>query len=294
VNTPEDTPIDITLSGSDADGDALTYTLVGMPAHGSVTLVDNVVTYAPDIDFFGEDTFTFTVSDGEFTSEAATVAITVIPVNDAPVADDQQVSTPEETPVDITLTGSDIEDDALTFALLELPAHGTVNLSGNVVTYTPDENYFGADLFTFTVSDGELTSDEGIVSIDVVEEEDDNSGGDGNGGGDSDDGGSGSDDSIVVFELITPNQDGRNDFLFIQNVEKTQRNSLKIYNRWGVSVYEGENYNNQNRIFDGRSRNKTSLNASDYLPSGVYFYVFEYEMNQQTKVIRGFLYLGSK
>jgi gliding motility-associated-like protein len=165
-------------------------------------------------------------------------------------------------------------------------------MAGDVVTYTPSENYFGDDLFTFTVSDGALTSDEAIVSIQVIEDEDDNSGG-GNDGGDSGDGDS-DDDSIIVFELITPNQDGRNDFLFIQNVGKTNWNSLKIYNRWGVSVYEGENYNNQNRVFDGRSRNRTSLNASDYLPSGVYFYVFDYEMNQQRKVIRGYLYLGSK
>ncbi|MDC6354736.1 MULTISPECIES: gliding motility-associated C-terminal domain-containing protein [unclassified Robiginitalea] len=99
---------------------------------------------------------------------------------------------------------------------------------------------------------------------------------------------------IIVFQLVTPNGDGQNDFLFIENVELARNNTLKIFNRWGVSVYEGINYNNQNNVFDGRSKGRSTVNTEEYLPSGVYFYIFEYELNQRRITDSGYLYVGNK
>ncbi len=101
------------------------------------------------------------------------------------------------------------------------------------------------------------------------------------------------DDAIIVFELITPNGDLKNDFLFIEGVENAKNNTLRIFNRWGVAVYEGENYNNVNNTFDGRSKGRSTLKADDYLPAGVYFYIFDYENdNQESITDSGYIYIS--
>ena len=97
---------------------------------------------------------------------------------------------------------------------------------------------------------------------------------------------------IEVNQLVTPNGDGKNDFLFIRNVDRTLTNQLRIYNRWGVSVYVGADYNNQNNVFDGRSRARSTLSVDDYLPSGVYYYIFDYQTEQEKVTDSGYLYIS--
>ena len=84
------------------------------------------------------------------------------------------------------------------------------------------------------------------------------------------------DESIEVNQMLTPNGDGMNDFLFIRGLDKVQRSTLRIFNRWGIAVYEGEDYNNQNNVFDGRSKGRSTISSGEYLPSGIYFYIFDY------------------
>ena len=81
---------------------------------------------------------------------------------------------------------------------------------------------------------------------------------------------------VEVNQLVTPNGDGKNDFLFIEGLEIVNSSKLQIFNRWGVKVYDGTNYNNVNNVFDGRSRGRSTLSVEDYLPSGIYFYIFDY------------------
>ncbi|MFZ3151909.1 MAG: Ig-like domain-containing protein [Anaerolineaceae bacterium] len=89
-------------------------------------------------------------------------------IDSAPVADDQTLSTPEDTPLPGTLTATDADNDPLTFALDTAPAHGAVVVSADgTFTYTPAANYNGADNFTFTASDPYDGSDIGLVSITV-------------------------------------------------------------------------------------------------------------------------------
>ena len=168
VTGNEDSPQTITLAGSDPEGDALTYALATNPSNGTSTLSGNVVTYTPSTNYNGSDNFTFTVSDGELTSSAATVTITITPVNDVPTASAQSASGNEDDAQTITLAGNDVDGDALTYALATNPSNGTAALSGNVVTYTPNTNYNGSDSFTFTVSDAEYTSSAATVSITVA------------------------------------------------------------------------------------------------------------------------------
>jgi hypothetical protein len=129
---------------------------------------DTEINYMPNSNYHGADSFTFTVSDGELTSSAATVNISITAVNDAPTGTVQSVTGNEDAAQTITLAGSDADGDALTYALATNPSNGTSTLSGNVVTYTPNTNYNGSDSFTFTASDGEYTSDPATVNITVT------------------------------------------------------------------------------------------------------------------------------
>ncbi len=116
VITNEDTAKAITLSGADVDGNPLTYTVLSAPAHGVLSGTAPTLTYTPAADYNGADSFTFKVNDGALDSAPATVSITVSPVNDAPLANPQSLATDEDTPLAVTLTGSDIDSGGLTFA----------------------------------------------------------------------------------------------------------------------------------------------------------------------------------
>ena len=110
VTTHEDTSKLITLTASDIEGDTLDYSIVSDPTHGNLSRVNsttNNVIYTPTADYTGSDEFTFIASDGEYDSETATVSITVNSVNDPPEAHNSSVITDEDTPVAITLSGSD-------------------------------------------------------------------------------------------------------------------------------------------------------------------------------------------
>ena len=163
----EDTSKQITLVATDPDSTTLTYAIATPPANGTATISGKIVTYKPNANFNGTDSFTFTVSDGTATSTPATVSLTITAVNDAPTASAQTVSTEKNKPVTITIGGTDPEGSPLTYALGTRPLKGSVVLTGNVVTYTPTTNYMGSDSFTFTVKDGLLTSPAATVSLTV-------------------------------------------------------------------------------------------------------------------------------
>jgi VCBS repeat-containing protein len=169
ATTNEDTAVDVDVlaNDTDADGDVLTITSFGQGTKGTVTLVAGKLRYDPNDDVNGTDAFTYTISDGSET-DTATVTVTVLPVNDAPVAQSQTVSTPEDTPKAITLGVTDVDGPAPTFAIVSGPAHGTLSGTGATRTYTPVENYTGPDSFTFRANDGSLDSNVATVSITVT------------------------------------------------------------------------------------------------------------------------------
>ena len=254
----EDSNISIDLSGSDIDGDALTFSLGSGASNGSVDVSGSTATYTPNSDFNGSDSFTFVASDGELSSEA-TVDVTVNPVNDAPtfitssldsidedvayqfildvndidnsadelnvsissgpswlsisglnlsgtpsgsdvgtssvllnltdgdiitsssfeltvnavndppVAEDQSVTLNEDDLATIYVYGDDEDSEGLTFTITSNPEHGSLDSQREFATYvySPDNNYNGSDSFSFTVSDGEFSS-EGTVSLEIV------------------------------------------------------------------------------------------------------------------------------
>ncbi|MDQ0966461.1 putative repeat protein (TIGR01451 family)/gliding motility-associated-like protein [Flavobacterium sp. W4I14] len=156
ITTPEDTPINGTITATDADGDPLTFTVSTPPAHGTVVVnADGTYTYTPATNYNGTDTFTVTVSDGKGGTTTVAVPITVSPVNNAPVATSSAITTPQNTAANGTITASDIDGDPLNFTVSTPPAHGTVVVNADgTYTYTPTAGYVGNDTFTITVSDG--------------------------------------------------------------------------------------------------------------------------------------------
>jgi hypothetical protein len=124
--TSEDMPVAISLAANDPDGDALSYAIVGTPAHGTLAGAAPALVYTPAGDFYGTDAFTFKASDGQSDSNLATVSITVTPVNDPPLAAAQALSVAEDTPLGIVLLASDVDGDALLYTIVTPPVHGTL------------------------------------------------------------------------------------------------------------------------------------------------------------------------
>ena len=149
---------------TDAESDPLTAALVSDVSNGMLTLnSDGSFTYTPDLNFNGADSFTYMANDGTADSNIATVSITIEPINDAPVANNDNITTQEDTAVAVTLTASDVDGDALTYSVVSGPSNGS--LSGTVpnLTYTPNPNFNGADSFTYMANDG--TADSGVATV---------------------------------------------------------------------------------------------------------------------------------
>ena len=153
VSTNEDTAQSISLTATDANPQTLTFSVVGNPANGTLNGSGANRTYTPNLNFNGTDSFTFRANDGTVNGNIATVTITVNPVNDAPVANAQSLNVPEDTALPITLTGSDAENNPLTFSLVTAVANGTLAGSGANRIYTPNPNFHGTDSFTFRAND---------------------------------------------------------------------------------------------------------------------------------------------
>ena len=155
---------------TDVDFSGATAVLVSGPAHGTLTLeADGELTYIPDANFSGTDTFTYLLTDGQLQSAPATVTINVAGTNDAPSADAAGFSTDEDTVLNEALSGSDIEGSALTYSLVSGPSNGGLTLnSDGTFSYSPNSNFNGTDSFTFVTNDGELDSAIATVSLNIA------------------------------------------------------------------------------------------------------------------------------
>ncbi|MRX40450.1 T9SS type B sorting domain-containing protein, partial [Flavobacterium sp. LC2016-23] len=107
-------------------------------------------------------------------------------------------------------------------------------------------------------------------------------------------------ESIVIHNAFTPNGDGKNDFFQIDHIDEVTcypKNTVEIYNRWGILVFDTINYNNTTNAFDGTSRGRTTIKQSEGLPTGTYFYIINYETLDGKNIVQnhkesGYLYLS--
>lgn len=165
VTTDEDTAAAVALAGEDADGDDLTFAVVDGPAHGSLTGDGASLTYTPAGNWSGTDTFTYTVSDGALTSDAATVTVVVRPVNDAPTATISGPATlAEGTTGSLAVSAVDVDGDALIYSWTT--SGGTIlpNGAGTGATLNAGDGPATRHV-TVTVSDGTASAS---VATDVA------------------------------------------------------------------------------------------------------------------------------
>jgi len=171
---PELVEFSFTATATDADlpDDVLTFSLVGAPEGAVIDAATGVFTWTPSEEQ-GEGVYTFTVmvcddTDPTPLCDEQEVTLTVTEVNTAPVAQDLTETTLEDTLVDVTLVATDAEDDALTYAIVDQPAHGTVTLVDTTATYTPALDFNGEDSFTYKANDGLEDSAMAVVTITVT------------------------------------------------------------------------------------------------------------------------------
>ncbi len=175
ITTPEDTPvkIDVLLNDTDLDGDTLLVTSASVPSNGVSLVADGgrSLSYSPNQNFHGLDTFVYTLSDGNGGMAEGRVNIEVTPVNDPPVAVRDVVETLEDTPVELAVLSNDadVEDKVFTLVAVTGAGHGTPTVSADskTILYVPNKNFHGKDSFTYTVQDSQKAQAIGLVEITV-------------------------------------------------------------------------------------------------------------------------------
>ncbi len=174
----EDQPLvvatSLLMNDTDIENSPLTAELMSQPMHGSVTFNPNgTFNYQPQANFNGLDGFSYLVNDGTDHSSVATVTIRVNPINDTPVAENDEYTIDEDSPLSMIASGvlgndTDLDNANLTATLVAAPLHGavTLNADGSFV-YTPAANFSGVDGFSYEAGDGFASSDVAAVTINV-------------------------------------------------------------------------------------------------------------------------------
>jgi len=202
----------------------------------------------------------------------ATVQVTVPAATStptiAPIAVDDRTTTPLNTPIVVNVLANDTLNGATTPNVVANPANGTVivNLNGSI-EYRPNTGFTGTDTFVYELCNPQGNCDSATVTIEVV-------------------------NTIIPYNGMSVDGDGKNDHFHIGGIESYPNNVVHIYNRWGVKVFETEGYDNVTRVFRGISNGRVTVNAPEKLPQGTYYYVIEYydhNNNKESKV--GWLYI---
>ncbi|MFN5538738.1 MAG: Ig-like domain-containing protein, partial [Candidatus Melainabacteria bacterium] len=174
ASTNEEQAVNIFVLSNDTDfgdGDTLTVTNTSNPSNGSTFInPDGSIAYTPNKDFFGTDSFTYTITDGKGNFDTASVQVVVNPIDDAVDAIDDNAVTSEDLPVYINVLGNDTDfgdGDALTISGTGSALHGSVAIVSGQILYTPDSNYNGLDSFTYTIADGKGNFDTATVNLTI-------------------------------------------------------------------------------------------------------------------------------
>ncbi|WP_143569842.1 T9SS type B sorting domain-containing protein, partial [Tenacibaculum agarivorans] len=215
-------------------------------------------------------------NDGN-TSNVATISVTVISA--IPDTEDDVVTIEEDEEVQVDIFDNDTSIPNTGTLTVSDPTNGTITVDDNgtpddpsddVVTYTPLPDFVGEDSFTYTVCNNATPPDCSTSTVTITVEGED----------------------ITIFNEFSPNGDGRNDFLFIDDIENYPGNTVEIFNRWGNTVYKIQGYNNSDasRRFEGISNGRVTVQVDDQLPVGTYFYVID--LGDGSPVKQGWIYIN--
>ena len=217
-----------------------------MDSDGKVTVPNNTPA--------GTYTIVYQICDKLNSRNCATTTATVVvgtttPTAPVPVAVDDRATTPLNTPVTINVLGNDTPEGA-TPNVTTNPANGSVSVnSDGSIEYRPHTDFAGTDTFVYELcnASGCATA---TVTVEVIK-------------------------SIVVYNAISLSSD-KNDHFHIAGIESYPNNVVRIYNRWGVKVWEAEHYDNIRNVFKGISNGRVTVEAPNKLPQGTYYYVIGY------------------
>ncbi|CAA0205472.1 Protein of unknown function precursor containing a C-terminal secretion signal. Putative adhesin [Tenacibaculum maritimum] len=291
VTTTEDTAVIVGIYGNDNDIPTDGTLIITDPSNGTVTIdnggtpndpSDDVVTYTPDADFNGTDTFDYTICDNASPANCTTSTV-IVTVNATPDAvDDTEVTTEEGVSVEVDIYDNDNDIPTDGDLTTTDPENGTVTIddggtpndpSDDIVTYTPDEGFTGTDTFDYTICDNASPANcsTATVTVEVTKN---------------------LDTCVVVFNEFSPNGDGINDYLKIECIEKFKDNTVEIFNRWGNTVYSVKGYSNNdpNNRFEGISNGRANIQVEKKLPVGTYFYVLD--LGNGSPLRKGWIYIN--
>ncbi|MFT3738012.1 MAG: Ig-like domain-containing protein [Breznakibacter sp.] len=257
----------LSLYVTDADGDPLTIStnpVVG-PQHGTLTIYsDGTFVYTPDVDYHGADNFVYEVCDSHGSCTQSVVHITVVSVNDVPVAINDTVFISENQYIEIEVLLNDLNlgDGGLVVSIIRQPQHGSATVLVNgAIGYQPHNGFKGVDFFTYRVCDENGDCAETEVLVNATGEE------------------------LIIPHGFSPNGDGVNDFFVIPDLSKFTKVGIEIINRWGNVVYKKSTYENN---WDGQSNIGFSIGKE--LPAGTYFYIIT--IHDIDKAYSGYVYLN--
>lgn len=161
-NIDEDSQLVSTLPKTNNSSRGLTYTIKTNPLNGQVNVIAGDFTYTPNLNFFGEETFNYSISNNDKSTEDGTVSINIRPINDAPIVEENInffVTTGDNF---LTLTGFDVDNDNLFFRITSFTGSGSLEIDLlNQVKYNGPGNTF----FDYVANDGTVDSNKGRVSI---------------------------------------------------------------------------------------------------------------------------------
>ncbi|EAQ01548.1 type I secretion target repeat protein, partial [Pseudooceanicola batsensis HTCC2597] len=238
--TEEDTAVTIDVLGNDTDvdGDTLSIQSVGTPANGTAQIVGGQIVYTPEAGFTGDDTFEYTVSDGNGGTDTATVTVSVTDGggggNQPPVAVDDMVTTPEDETLTIDPLANDTDPDGDALSLVGTPvsdAGGTVTVNADgTIDYTPPQDFNGTDTITYTVTDPDGATDTGTITVEVTPVNDAPVA--------ADDSDTTEEDTAVTIDVLGNDTDVDGDTLSIQSVGTPANGTAQIVG--GQIVYTPE------------------------------------------------------
>ena len=184
-----------------------------------------------------------------------------------PVAADDEATTVRNTPVTIAVLANDTPHGAMP-NVVTVPLNGTTTVKPDgTIEYTPNSSFIGNDAFVYELCNNNGACVTATVRIKV-------------------------ENNLIVYNGVSVDGNDRNRHFHIAGIENYPKNVVRIFNRWGVQVFEVEGYDNVRNVFTGRSDVRVTIEAGDKLPQGTYYYTIEYvDENNQKQKQAGWLYL---
>ncbi len=277
ASTLNNVPINIFILGNDlyciGSNNPITVSVVEEPEHGLYYLNSDIrfLDYAPDFGFSGVDSLKYELCDYTGACDTATVYIIVEYFNQKPVARDDLDSTTMNIPVVIDVLANDYDPDGriVNYEILTAPLHGASIkiMVDSTILYSPFNDYIGSDEFTYQIYDdgNPPLSDTATVRIEVFRKD------------------ILPEPPFIIYNALTPNGDGINDYWKIKGIELYPTNRVVIMDRWGGIIAEIEHYDNGDNRWEGLDKD------GQMVPNGTYYYFLT--ISEYQAMYKGWVFL---